>query len=47
VITRPLAGEPPAIDLVLGYHKANNSPLLKLLLARLDEVIGRAARGTV
>jgi LysR family hca operon transcriptional activator len=26
VITRPLAGQAPSIDLVLGHHKANNSP---------------------
>jgi LysR family hca operon transcriptional activator len=26
VISRPLAGEAPSIDLVLGYHKANTSP---------------------
>jgi LysR family hca operon transcriptional activator len=31
VIARPLAGKAPSIDLVLGYHKANNSPLLKNL----------------
>jgi LysR family hca operon transcriptional activator len=26
VVSRPLAGEAPSIDLVLGHHKANNSP---------------------
>jgi LysR family transcriptional regulator, hca operon transcriptional activator len=39
VISRPLAGEAPLIDLVLGYHKANKSPLLRLLLSRADEMI--------
>jgi LysR family hca operon transcriptional activator len=45
VISRPLAGEAPTIDLVLGFHKANQSPLLELLLSRIDEMIGRVLRG--
>jgi LysR family hca operon transcriptional activator len=44
VISRPLAGEAPSIDLVLGYHKANNSPLLRLFLARTEEMIGRVSK---
>jgi len=36
VVSRPLAGPVPTIDLVLGYAKSNTSPLLKLFLARLD-----------
>ncbi|HEY6733020.1 MAG TPA: LysR substrate-binding domain-containing protein, partial [Roseiarcus sp.] len=36
VVSRPLAGPAPTIDLVLGYSKANTSPLLKLFLARLE-----------
>jgi LysR family hca operon transcriptional activator len=44
VISRPLAGEAPSIDLVLGYHKANNSPLLSLFLARTEEMIGRVSK---
>ena len=27
-ISRPLNGENPTIDLVVGYHKANTSPIL-------------------
>jgi LysR family transcriptional regulator, hca operon transcriptional activator len=46
VISRPLAGEAPSIDLVLGYHKANNSPLLRAFLARVDEMIGRVSRSS-
>jgi len=46
VTARPLAGEAPAIGLVLGYHKANNSPLLALLLSRTGEMIGRVAKRT-
>jgi LysR family hca operon transcriptional activator len=41
VTSRPLQGEPPTVDLVLGYNKANQSPLLKLLLSRLDELVAR------
>ena len=41
VISRPLAGEAPSIDLVLGYHKANNSLLLKTFLSRVDDMIGQ------
>jgi LysR family hca operon transcriptional activator len=36
VVSRPLKGEAPTVDLVLGYSKANTSPILKLFLSRLD-----------
>lgn len=39
VVARPLAGEPPTVDLVLGYNKSNTSPLLKRFLLRVDELI--------
>ena len=39
VISRPLAGDAPMIDLVIGYDKANISPTLKLFLSRADELI--------
>src|SRR5712692_6212878 len=42
VISRPL-DNPPAIDLVLGYHTANTSPLLKLFLSRTDDLIARVS----
>jgi LysR family transcriptional regulator, hca operon transcriptional activator len=42
--SRPLTGEAPSIDLVLGYHKANTSPLLKLFLSRTDELVARIAK---
>jgi LysR family transcriptional regulator, hca operon transcriptional activator len=44
VTSRPLAGEAPSIDLVLGYHKANNSPLLGLFLSRTEEMIGQVSK---
>ena len=44
VTSRPLQGNPPTVDLVLGYNKANQSPLLKLLLSRLDELVDRVSK---
>ena len=46
VIGRPLAGEAPSIDLVLGYHKANNSPLLRTFLSRVGEMISHASKSS-
>jgi LysR family transcriptional regulator, hca operon transcriptional activator len=46
VVSRPLAGEVPGIDLVAGYHQANASPVLKLFVSRLDELISLAAKAT-
>lgn len=40
VVSRPLEGEAPTIDLAVGYSKANTSPILKLFLSRLDELVG-------
>jgi len=44
VTSRPLKGNAPTIDLVLGYKKSNQSPILKLLLSRLDELVARASK---
>lgn len=38
VVARPLEGEPPTIEVAVGYNKANSSPILKLFLARLGEL---------
>jgi LysR family transcriptional regulator, hca operon transcriptional activator len=38
VISRPLDGAPPTIDLSLGYNEANLSPLLKTLVSRISEM---------
>ena len=46
VTSRPLKGDTPTIDLVLGYKKSNRSPILKLLLSRLDELVARASNKT-
>ena len=39
VVSRPLEGEAPTIDLVIGYSKSNTSALLKLFLSRADELL--------
>jgi len=41
VTTRPLRGDPPTIDLVLGYNRSNQSPVLSFLLSRLGELVAR------
>jgi LysR family transcriptional regulator, hca operon transcriptional activator len=46
VTSRPLKGDTPTIDLVLGYKKSNQSPILKLLLSRLDELVVRVSKKT-
>jgi LysR family transcriptional regulator, hca operon transcriptional activator len=43
LISRPLKGEAPTIDLVIGYSKANTSPILKLFLSKSDDLISRVA----
>src|SRR6266436_2423911 len=44
VISRPIKGDAPTIDLVIGYNRANTSPTLKLFLSRLDELIARVSQ---
>jgi LysR family hca operon transcriptional activator len=44
VVSRPLKGEAPTIDVVAAYHKANTSPILQRFLSRIDEL---AAAGKV
>jgi LysR family hca operon transcriptional activator len=38
VVSRPLEGEAPTIDLAVGYNRANASPLVKMFLSRLDQL---------
>lgn len=42
--SRPLKGDIPTIELVLGYKKSNQSPILKLLLSRLDELVAHVSK---
>ena len=46
VVSRPLKGEPPTIDLVQGYHTANNSPLLRTFLSRVDDMIRHVSKSS-
>jgi LysR family hca operon transcriptional activator len=46
VTSRPIAGEAPTIDLVVGYNKTNTSPILKLFLSRLEQLEKRAAQAS-
>jgi LysR family transcriptional regulator, hca operon transcriptional activator len=44
VVSRPIKGEAPTIDLMVAHHKANTSPLLKLFLSRIDDLIARVSK---
>ena len=43
VVVRPLKGETPTIDLVVGYHKANTSPILRTFLSKIDDLTTRTS----
>jgi LysR family transcriptional regulator, hca operon transcriptional activator len=45
VTSRPLDGEAPTIDLVIGYHKTNTSPILRLFLSCVDQLKKRTPPG--
>jgi LysR family transcriptional regulator, hca operon transcriptional activator len=47
VVSRPLEGETPTIDLAVGYNRANTSPVLKLFLSRLGELRAPAPSAVV
>jgi LysR family transcriptional regulator, hca operon transcriptional activator len=38
VVSRPLEGTAPTIDVAVGYNRTNTSPILELFLSRLDEL---------
>jgi LysR family hca operon transcriptional activator len=44
VISRPIKGDVPTIDLVIGYNRANISSTLKLFLSRVDALIDRVSK---
>jgi LysR family hca operon transcriptional activator len=44
VVMRPLQGDVPSIELVLGYSRSNTSALLKRFLARVELLIIRVAK---
>jgi LysR family hca operon transcriptional activator len=43
VTSRPLKGDAPVVELVLGYKKSNQSPALKLLLSKVDDLVARTS----
>jgi LysR family transcriptional regulator, hca operon transcriptional activator len=42
VSSRPIKGDAPTVDLVVGYNKASTSEILKLFLVRVDNLIAHA-----
>ncbi len=44
VVARPLGGDGPTIDLVVGYHSANTSPILELFLSRMGDLVARVSK---
>ena len=42
VVSRPLAGAAPTVDLVVGSSRSNASPVLARFLSKVDELIQRA-----
>src|SRR6478736_10006133 len=40
VVSRPLEGEAPTIEVAVGCSKSNSSPILKVFLSRLNELMG-------
>src|SRR3984885_2858862 len=41
VVSRPLEGETPTVEIAVGYSKSNTSPILKLFLSKLEELRAR------
>ena len=46
VVSRPLKGEPPTVDLAVGYRSDNPSPVLETFLAGIDQLIAAGPAGT-
>jgi LysR family hca operon transcriptional activator len=46
VISRPIRGAPPTVDLVIGYSEANTLPLLKFVLTKVDDLKSRATKSS-
>ena len=44
VVARPLEGEPPTIDLMMGYNRSNTSSVLKRFVSRADELVSRVLK---
>ena len=44
IVSRPIRGAPPTVDLVIGYNETNTAPLLKSVLAKVDDLKLRVAK---
>jgi LysR family hca operon transcriptional activator len=44
VVSRPLSGEQPTVDLMVGYRRDNDSQILRVFLNKLEELLVRMAR---
>ncbi len=44
IVSRRLKGEQPTIDLMLGYRKDNEAPILKKFLSGIDDLAIRASK---
>jgi LysR family hca operon transcriptional activator len=44
IVVRPFHGNPPTIELVLGYSRSNTSPLLKRFIARTDQMVASVGK---
>ena len=44
IVSRRLEGDQPTVDLVIGYHRANASPILKMFLSRIDDLSAQGSR---
>jgi LysR family hca operon transcriptional activator len=47
IVSRALGGEQPMIDLLLGFHKANKSPVLEKFLSRLADLSAQIQNRTM
>jgi LysR family hca operon transcriptional activator len=45
VVSRPLSGEQPTIDLMVGYRRDNDSPILRVFLSKLEELLTQIGPG--
>ncbi|KAA0997423.1 LysR family transcriptional regulator [Paraburkholderia panacisoli] len=44
-VSRPVQGDAPTINLVIGYSASNSSPVLKLFLSKVEELMAREDHG--
>jgi LysR family transcriptional regulator, hca operon transcriptional activator len=45
VVSRPLVGEPPTVDVAVGYRRDNASPTLATFLAGIDQLVAAGPAG--